>query len=113
MGLVSLLQPCGLTCKLLALLRAVRTYACLQAGHACSIAAGGGLLYLAHAGSVVPAFTVLILLLRLQMVQHFTELDLRICSARISSDGGWFVDGEKCRLCGLAAGARAVAVAGE
>ncbi|PRW60951.1 uridylyltransferase [Chlorella sorokiniana] len=26
------------------------------------------------------------------MVQHFTELDLRICSARISSDGGWFVD---------------------
>ncbi|KAL4438995.1 hypothetical protein ABPG77_006932 [Micractinium sp. CCAP 211/92] len=26
------------------------------------------------------------------MVQHFTELDLRISSARISSDGGWFVD---------------------
>jgi hypothetical protein len=29
-----------------------------------------------------------------QIVQHFTELDLRITSARISSDGGWFVDGE-------------------
>lgn len=26
------------------------------------------------------------------IVQHFTELDLRITSARISSDGGWFVD---------------------
>lgn len=33
--------------------------------------------------------------LDLQMVQHFTELDLRISSARISSDGGWFVDGEQ------------------
>ena len=30
----------------------------------------------------------------LQIVQHFTELDLRISSARVSSDGGWFVDGE-------------------
>ena len=29
----------------------------------------------------------------LQVVQHFTELGLRIHSARISSDGGWFVDG--------------------
>ncbi|PSC74677.1 ACT domain-containing ACR2 [Micractinium conductrix] len=26
------------------------------------------------------------------IVQHFTELDLRISSARVSSDGGWFVD---------------------
>ena len=26
------------------------------------------------------------------MVQHFTELALEIRSARISSDGGWFVD---------------------
>ena len=30
-----------------------------------------------------------------QIVQHFTELDLRITSARISSDGGWFVDGAR------------------
>lgn len=52
----------------------------------------------------MPNVIVLILLLRLQMVQHFTELDLRICSARISSDGGWFVDGEKCGLCGLCSG---------
>lgn len=29
-----------------------------------------------------------------QIVQHFTELDLRINRARISSDGGWFVDGK-------------------
>lgn len=28
------------------------------------------------------------------VVQHFTELGLRINSARVSSDGGWFVDGE-------------------
>lgn len=27
-----------------------------------------------------------------QVVQHFTELALEIRSARISSDGGWFVD---------------------
>lgn len=26
------------------------------------------------------------------MVQHFTELGLNVKSARISSDGGWFVD---------------------
>ena len=26
------------------------------------------------------------------MVQHFTELGLEMRSARISSDGGWFVD---------------------
>jgi hypothetical protein len=31
----------------------------------------------------------------MQIVQHFTELDLRITSARISSDGGWFVDGKR------------------
>ena len=34
----------------------------------------------------------------LQIVQHLTELDLRITSARISSDGGWFVDGERAGL---------------
>lgn len=28
----------------------------------------------------------------LQVVQHFTELGLRINNARISSDGGWFHD---------------------
>ena len=28
----------------------------------------------------------------LQVVQHFTELGLNVKSARISSDGGWFVD---------------------
>ena len=28
------------------------------------------------------------------VVQHFTELGLRINSARVSSDGGWFVDDE-------------------
>ena len=33
------------------------------------------------------------------MVQHFTELGLRINSARVSSDGGWFVDGEPTCLC--------------
>ena len=26
------------------------------------------------------------------MVQHFTELGLNVTKARISSDGGWFVD---------------------
>lgn len=29
----------------------------------------------------------------MQVVQHLTELGLRINSARISSDGGWFHDG--------------------
>ena len=29
---------------------------------------------------------------RVQVVQHFTELGLEMCRARISSDGGWFVD---------------------
>lgn len=28
-----------------------------------------------------------------QVVQHFTELGLAVRKARISSDGGWFVDG--------------------
>lgn len=28
----------------------------------------------------------------LQVVQHLTELGLNVKSARISSDGGWFVD---------------------
>lgn len=28
-----------------------------------------------------------------QVVQHFTELGLNVRRARISSDGGWFVDG--------------------
>ena len=28
----------------------------------------------------------------LQVVQHFTELGLNVKTARISSDGGWFVD---------------------
>jgi hypothetical protein len=32
----------------------------------------------------------------LQVVQHFTELGLNVRSARISSDGGWFVDGALC-----------------
>ena len=29
-----------------------------------------------------------------QVVQHFTELGLAVRKARISSDGGWFVDGK-------------------
>ena len=29
-----------------------------------------------------------------QVVQHFTELSLEVKRARISSDGGWFMDGE-------------------
>ena len=29
-----------------------------------------------------------------QVVQHFTELGLNVRRARISSDGGWFVDGK-------------------
>lgn len=37
----------------------------------------------------------------LQVVQHFTELGLRINSARVSSDGGWFVDGERAGPDGL------------
>ncbi len=32
---------------------------------------------------------------RLQVVQCLTELNLSIRKARISSDGGWFVDGER------------------
>ena len=31
-----------------------------------------------------------------QVVQHFTELGLNVGRARISSDGGWFVDGKVC-----------------
>lgn len=31
-----------------------------------------------------------------QVVQHFTELGLNVRRARISSDGGWFVDGASC-----------------
>jgi len=36
-----------------------------------------------------------------QVVQHFTELGLNVRRARISSDGGWFVDGA-CSCCTLA-----------
>jgi hypothetical protein len=35
----------------------------------------------------------------LQVVQHFTELGLRIRNARISSDGGWFHDSEYAHPC--------------
>ena len=33
-----------------------------------------------------------------QVVQHFTELGLNVRRARISSDGGWFVDGARSTL---------------
>ena len=36
-----------------------------------------------------------------QVVQCLTELGLSIKRARISSDGGWFVDGEGCDVLGL------------
>lgn len=34
-------------------------------------------------------------MLALQVVQCLTELGLSVKQARISSDGGWFVDGEQ------------------
>lgn len=46
----------------------------------------------------------------LQVVEHFTELGLRINSARVSSDGGWFVDGE---LAASALGSRALVGLGQ
>jgi hypothetical protein len=36
-----------------------------------------------------------LVLLRWQVVQCLTELGLSVKQARISSDGGWFVDGEQ------------------
>eukprot|EP00983_Pelagomonas_calceolata_P024046 756291-Pelagomonas_calceolata.AAC.2 len=36
---------------------------------------------------------------RMLVVQTLTELNLSIRKARISSDGGWFVDGEYARVC--------------
>ena len=38
----------------------------------------------------------------MQVVQLLTDLDLVIKKAHISSDGGWFVDGEWCRVEGFA-----------
>lgn len=37
-----------------------------------------------------------------QVVQHFTEMGLNVRRARISSDGGWFVDGEVFVACSTA-----------